>query len=178
MRSRYGRLAVTIRFAPLAALLAGAASCGPSAVPVQVGAPVPRRMEAVRTGERARVEYTPDGRDTRSVAGFVVRADATGLRLVADQGDTVVVVREELDGLWVSRGQRIRAGPVAAGAAVGILAGMFGGALLRIADDSPSQDRASMRARVALGAGAAGALVGAWHGSSDNWVRVPLEPRR
>ena len=154
----------------LAALLTGATGCVSSAY---VPPPSPR-LETLPAGERVRVEYVPREGDARRVSGRLLRADAEGVRLVADQLDTVTVARAELRELWVSRGVQPRAAPVAAGALLGFVTGLL--VISAWVDDDTGGGRGHERVggAVVFGSSAAGALIGASAGSADYWVPVPL----
>ena len=153
----------------LAALLTGATACASGAY---VPPPSPR-LETLPAGERVRVEYVPHGGDARRVSGRLLRSDVAGVRLVADQLDTVTVARAELRELWVSRGVQPRAAPVAAGALLGFVTGLLAISAW-VDDDAGRDDRGGFNAAVVFGSAAAGALIGASATSTDYWVRVPL----
>ena len=163
----HGSMSMSILFA---ALLAGATACAPHA-----GSPAPARApaESLTAGERVRVEYAPAGGELRTVAGRLLESDSAGLRIAADQLDTLSVARGELRGLWVSRGVRPRAAPVAAGALIGFVTGLLVAAAWDGDGGSP-RDRDRVDASIIFGSATAGAILGSAVTGDDHWVRVPL----
>ena len=147
--------------------------------PAPAPAPVPARVEDVAAGERVQVHHRRPGRDERFVRGRVLESDSAAIRLVAERGDTVIVARGELRGLWVSRGRRPRATTAAIGFLVGAVAG---GAIGYASGDECAENSLCLFERGETGmAGAfAGALlggvIGALVGGGENWKRVPVGP--